>query len=104
MKRVLGILAIASVLVACGNNGVEVTESEFGNEWPLTVSSGSISCLNEGGTKLALFEHNGQTYQLNGAAQSRGYTSINAIWKDNPNIPGAKMSIAPLINAALNEC
>lgn len=104
MKRILVILALASVLSACGKNGVEVTESQFGNEWPLTVDSGFISCLNEGGTKLALFEHNGQTYQLNGAAQSRGYMSVNSIWKDNPNIPGAKMSIAPLINSALNEC
>lgn len=98
---ILGLIPIVLFVVSYATatpNRVYVSRSEFGNRWPLTVDSGEIECIDG---FVLVFHHGGKTYQLNGAATARGYPAINPIWRDDPSIPGTKISIAPLIKRGL---
>lgn len=101
MKMTANALLCAAFLLSACDNGNEVSASDFGDDWPFTVSSGEIKCI---GSSAAVFIHGNTTYQLNGMAQNRGYAPIQPIWRDNPKISGTKVSIAPLLKAALALC
>ncbi|QDT49544.1 hypothetical protein Pan258_35970 [Symmachiella dynata] len=77
---------------------VLVMREEFGNKWPLTVESGTIYRVETYGI---VFQCQEGTFALNGFAHSRGFPEIDPIWKNDPNIPGTKISISPLINVGL---
>lgn len=81
--------------------GLEVSKPEFGDAWPFTVESGVVDCVDG---QAAIFKHGGKVYQLNGFARSRGYAPIDPIWRDNPDIPGAKVSISGMVRIALDRC
>ena len=81
------------------SKSVVVTADEYGDKWPLTVSEARVTLIDK---YVAVLYAEGETYALNGTAQSRGYAPINPIWRDNPEIPGAKVSISPLIQLALS--
>jgi len=55
--------------------------------------------------RLAL---NGGIYTLNGAASNRAadcsYLSLEAIWRENPQSPGTKMSVGPMIGIGRKLC
>lgn len=104
IRKLVLSLSAALALSACGNSDMEVSSNSYDGEWPFTVNSGVVKCINDNGTKLAVFESEGTEYQLNGAAKSRGYTDISTIWKDNPDIPGTKISVGPMIQLALSQC
>lgn len=99
-------LAIATLvaLAAC-QPGVEITEDEYGEEWPLTVEAARLWCQPP---QLVLLEADGQTYAVNGAAQSHlNYPAIDPVWRDDPDMPAgvdARVSIAPLIRRGLGMC
>jgi len=76
----------------------KVSEDDFGDDWPLTVSHGVIELVN---STHAVFDDGATQWALNGAAQSFGYPEIEPIWKMNPALPGFRVKIAPLIEAAL---
>ncbi|WP_417589220.1 DUF2511 domain-containing protein [Pararhodobacter oceanensis] len=101
MKPTTYVLLIAAFFTSACEAGEAISAETFGDQWPLTVDSGRIDCI---APNAAVFIHNGTTYQLNGMAQSRGYALINPIWRDNPDIPGTKISISPLLRAALALC
>lgn len=77
-----------------------LTRVEFGEAWPLTVDRVQVFCTGNGGIVVA---DGAQRYALNGAAQSQA-PAINPIWKDNPEIPGTKINIAPLIERGQTLC
>ena len=79
--------------------GVLVSAAEYGDRWPLTVSEARVELI---GSSVAVLHAEGRTYALNGTAQSRGYPRIDPIWRNNPDIPGTKISISPLIQLALS--
>lgn len=80
---------------------VEVGVSDFGSNWPLTVSSGKLKC-----TKNAVTFIDGATiYALNGAAKELSYAvDVAPIWADNPSVAGLKKDIGPLIDRGLKLC
>ncbi|MEM7586214.1 MAG: DUF2511 domain-containing protein [Acidobacteriota bacterium] len=80
--------------------GELVTAAEFGAEWPFSVERGHVDCVPY---QAAVFRTGGSVYALNGLARSR-YPAIDPIWKANPDIPGTKISIGPMINRALARC
>jgi predicted Zn finger-like uncharacterized protein len=88
------------------SRGVRVTRAEWGDAWPFTVDSGMVDCLDSLGNRkgAAVFSYGGKTYALNGYAKSRRYTNIRPIWRDNSDIPGAKIDIGPMIDLALGQC
>lgn len=106
MRRFLTAFVLASVLAACSTSGAEqdVTRNDFGKEWPLTVESGTLRC----DASSVTFESRGTTYAVNGTAQGRasseGWTEIDAIWADDPSVPGTKINIGPLLNRGLELC
>ncbi|WP_404463095.1 YebY family protein [Vreelandella aquamarina] len=81
--------------------GEVITSEEFGDKWPFTVDDGRIECREAG---ALVFVHGDFEYQLNGVATQQGYTSINSIWRWNPDIPGTRISITPIIQRAQALC
>ncbi len=83
----------------------KVSRKEFGDKWPFTVESGCVYSVDQ----AAVFEVNCVCYQLNGVAESMGYTLIDPIWRDDLNIPigpgdtPAKINIGPMIGLALEN-
>lgn len=86
---------------AAEKRGKRVSHDQFGDEWPFTVSAGIVDCT---GGQAAVFRVGSKTYQLNGFAKTLGYEPIDSIWKENPNNPGTRISIGPMISLALQEC
>lgn len=80
-------------------SGTFVRGEDFGARWPFTVSQGYLDCI--GGS--AVFRSQMTEYGLNGVATSRGYHSIDPIWRNNPEIPGAKINIGGMIQLACSK-
>jgi hypothetical protein len=59
-----------------------ISQKEYGDEWPFTVSKGELECFHPG---IVTFKTNHQTYAVNGLASSRGYKEIDEIWKNAPD-------------------
>jgi len=109
MKKILiGLLILNVFFIGCSDSSTNnvsttkikgyVSQKDFGDKWPLTVSSGQVECKRG---VLAVFHHRNKTYGLNGTAISYGYQRIDPIWKDDPNIKGNKISIGILIDEAM---
>ncbi len=80
-----------------------VNSTEYGDDWPLTVDSSKLCCK-----YMAVWvEVNRKMYGLNGTATSLlpnwGHTcfDLTEIWKDDPHIKGAKVSVHRLIQDGL---
>jgi hypothetical protein len=85
----------------------QVSEQQLGEQWPLTVPSGRVSCvLNSGGRESVTFiSPDGKEYALNGIAKGPGkFLPIEEIWKPDPTNPPAKKNIGVLIDAGLELC
>lgn len=76
-------LPLAVLLTACSPSqpDVEVTQQEFGSEWPFTITEGRLKCINS--AVVLITDEN--EYALNGVAQQEGYSAIESIWKEDPN-------------------
>jgi hypothetical protein len=87
---------------------LRVSREEFGERWPLTVDAGELECRQKGAGpagRMVLFHAEGRTYAVNGTAITHsGHPRIDPIWRDNPDIPGTKIPITPLLNAGLKLC
>lgn len=101
-------LAIPLVSLAAS---ISVSQDQFKDSWPLAVTSGTLKCEPVPGSPkmhLVTFSSGGKVYALNGIARGhakkRGWLEVRSIWKDNPEIPGAKISIGPLIDHGLGLC
>ena len=93
-------------VVACQSteaNSQPVSRANFGEEWPLTVDSGVLSC--EGAGSVYFTADDGRRYAVNGTAMTAGDAQrINAIWADNPTGLSPKKNIGPLIDGGLKLC
>jgi hypothetical protein len=85
---------------------IHVTEKEYGEKWPFTVTEGQLGCI--GGSRAVIFIANGKTYAVNGMAINQagrmGWSKLDEIWKKNPQIPGAGISISVIIDKGLSLC
>ncbi|MDW0360800.1 DUF2511 domain-containing protein [Halomonas venusta] len=79
----------------------EISREEYGEAWPFTVDSGRLECWRG---PSAVFITSGKVYQLNGMARQMGHAPLEPIWRDNPDIPGTKVNIGPMIERALRLC
>lgn len=82
--------------------GKLVTKAELGNQWPFTVDSGYVDCPD--GVSAVFRTADGSVYGLNGMATSRGFAEPDPIRQADPIIPGAMISIGPMIDLARREC
>jgi hypothetical protein len=82
------------------SNPATLSRSDLGNDWPLTVDEGVVSC--EGGGEV-YFTADGTTYAVNGLAQGNSdLLDIDAIWADASG--GLKKNMGPIIDAGLELC
>ena len=78
-----------------------VTEEMYGEKWPFTVDKGALFCNGD----AIYFGAYGKFYALNGtAAAGFKYPYPHKIWKDNPAMPGTKMSTLDLPDKARSLC
>jgi hypothetical protein len=86
----------------------EVTRSEFGEDWPLTVASGTIRCDGSPGAGQVIFTAptSGTEYALNGTALEGGYASIDPIWRYEPGMAKyeLRVNIGVLTDRGLALC
>ena len=112
MNAKLGSLFITSVLLLSTSlvhaGTANITESEYGEKWPLTVAGGALSCKPVGSLGIVTFTANGKTYAVNGTAMGQakknGWKEIDEIWKPNPTIPGTKIDMEPILDKGLSLC
>ncbi|WP_461027740.1 DUF2511 domain-containing protein [Streptomyces sparsus] len=76
----------------------EITRADV-DPWPFTVDAGTLAC-DQG--KIT-FEADGTEYGLTGSAQSK-YAKPDAIWADDPDVPGVKTSLGSVIKAGMELC
>ena len=80
----------------------------MGNDWPLTVADGEVSCDGTKDWGRLYFERDGKRYALNGAAMmDEGKTPdiFKSGWQvPDPVIPQSYKSVAPLQNKARSAC
>ena len=72
--------------------------------WPLTVPAGRLLC--EPGRAAIVVTPDGRRFQLNGTASAERYRTrpLEEIWQVNPDIPGTRVNIGPMIARALRLC
>jgi hypothetical protein len=73
--------------------------------WPLTVSHGEVRCEGSAGAGAVIFRApDGTDYGVNGTALGSGAPRIDPIWKKDPDIPGARVDIRPVLDKGLALC
>ena len=83
-----------------------VKRTDLEEAWPLTVESVELC---NGGPGAVFLIADGKHYPVNGLADGflRGaglqVTDLREIWRDDPTLPGLKVSVGPLIDMALAE-
>lgn len=98
---IFGIILIAT-LWACAGESTTITEKEYGENWPFTVSSGSLECRRAHDVVLV---SDGKVYALNGKARgNKSYRDFNEIWRDNPEFPGSKVPLGDIISRGSELC
>jgi len=79
-----------------------VSRATMGEDWPLTVDSGTLRCE---GDAVTFETTDGDIYAVNGTAKTTtDYPDIDAIWADDPALAGLKKNIGPLIDQGLKLC
>ncbi|MER2556045.1 MAG: DUF2511 domain-containing protein [Candidatus Competibacter denitrificans] len=113
MKRIIhaGLILFASLAHA---ETAIISAAQFGNDWPLTVPSGVVSCepASDGSTQIRIvtFVADGKTYAVNGTAmaiakRNKAWRDIEEIWKPDPQYPKQmKMNIGPVLDTGLALC
>jgi hypothetical protein len=107
MQIMVVVLCSVLMLVASDAHAASVTISkqEYGNDWPFSCEKGILSCEQNG---LVTFTTGGKTYAINGAARTaaerRGWNEVHPIWRNNPEFPGTKINIGPIIRRGLDLC
>jgi hypothetical protein len=107
MLTFLAIVTASSLaVVACESAGASsrtVSRTDFGEEWPLTVDSGVLSC--EGAGSVYFTSRDGKRYAVNGTAMTAGDAEqIDPIWEEDPRGLSPKKNIGPLIDEGLKLC
>lgn len=84
---------------------LQVSQAELGDAWPLTIDQGELSC---DGASWVLFKADGEVYAVNGSARGHakttGWLDVESIWREDPQSPGFKVLMTPLIERGLPLC
>ena len=97
-----------SVAVQRGDGWKRINRADYGLDWPLTIPEATLHCEND--AVWIVNPSNGRRYWINGFAkgylENRGYEAyaIDPIWLPNPEIPGIKISVSPIIEDGRDLC
>lgn len=91
-----------------GRGERQVTRTDLGDQWPLTVQRGTLRCRREGALQIVTFEAPlGRVYAVNGAAAPYA-ADIEPIWAPSRDPflrgTGARVPITSLINVGRALC
>lgn len=95
-------LLLLSAIVGGCSAPTTISRADYGDDWPFLVDEVQLRCAG-----FAVWVvHEGLNYPLNGPAQQRLSTGqpLHLIWASDPEIPGAKISIGPIIQEGLARC
>ena len=85
---------------------IKLSQSDYGEKWPLTVESGFVKCLPLGAGAV-VFMSEGNTYAINGIAKGfakqKGFKDIDKIWKYAPTYYKAAVEDAKLTGKTVEE-
>jgi hypothetical protein len=104
-----GVVAVLLLVTGClDEGGSAVSQEQFGEQWPLTVPSGRVTCDSRAGRDpiITFIALNGKKYALNNHSMNSAQrpSKIDLIQKPDPINPSAKKSIKPLADEALKIC
>jgi hypothetical protein len=104
MKKVSLIVFVGILLAGCTSG--ERLSSEDVEPWPFLNPSGHVDCyISASGTEVPTFRSAGTTYGLTGyGTATEGLPRIDPIWRDDPDIEGAKVSITEISAMAREHC
>lgn len=98
-------------LIKTGENQAFVMSATWADgPWPFTVAAGNIGCVTiDAGPVLVFADMDGTVWPLNGLAiahgpQVGGQPSLDPIWSLNPQIPGTRVPLGPIMDAARSLC
>ena len=101
MKR-FKVAVIFLSLFLFGFTGKEVSQKDFGEKWPFTISSGRVECR---GNKEVVFVSKDKVYALNGKASgSKKYRNLFEVWRENYEFPGSRIPVTDMIQLGLQFC
>ena len=105
MTRCLPLMLFAVLLAACSSPGDTVSADTWTDgPWPLTVPTAMLPCAP--GPAAIVETPDGQRFQLNGVASQPRYNAqqLEEIWLTNPEIPGTRINIGPMLDRAVMLC
>jgi hypothetical protein len=84
-----------------------ISAEASGEAWPFTLAELHLQCL-PGRAVVVMDVESGAMYPVNGHANAKARAlalePLEKIWRDNPAIPGTKVSIGPVIDQGLQLC
>jgi hypothetical protein len=84
-----------------------ISPANFSEAWPFAVDQLDLLC-EPGDAVIVVNPADGKRYGVNGAAIGRAselkLDSLEGIWVDNPQLPGTKISVSPVINQGIALC
>lgn len=97
--------AFSSAVMAAQQDLISATD--FADAWPFTFEEAYVAC-HAGNAVTVMDAESGRMYPLNGAASGKaralGLDDLQSVLLDNPEIPGTKVSVSPVIEKGLTLC
>lgn len=94
---VVGFLSVTAVLPEPPHEGIEISQAEYGDQWPFAIRHGRLRCE---GTGAVIFTAQGKDYGVNGMA-GRHYASIKPVRKSTGD---HSFDIGSIISRGLTLC
>ncbi len=106
-KGILPTLVLLAVVGAANATDNLITRTDFGDTWPFAFEQGVLHCVP--GPAVFVFDPVGaKGYPLNGPANIQAYRlklhPLAEVWRENPALPGTKVSVGPVIERGLKLC
>lgn len=108
MRKSIAVLVVAGFFSTASMADQKlISDEDFGSAWPFTFEEGYLAC-HAGNAVTVMDAESGRMYPLNGPAQGKasalGLDDLATVWRDNPAIPGTKVSVGPVIEQGQQLC
>jgi hypothetical protein len=94
---VVGFLSVTAVLPEPSFEGIEISQAEYGDQWPFAIQQGRLRCE---GTGAVILTAGGTDYGLNGMASTR-YGSMQPVRKSTGD---PSFDLGSIISRGLTLC